>query len=140
MDESWCFIIAIAFLTGCTADIIGQVISDPSLNITIEKHLDDPFYQEGTTSISLRDHIFRELVANIIAHREYTSSAPATIVIYEDRVEFKNPNVPHGSGPIDPLHFTPYPKNPTICKFMIQMGRYDELGSGINKVTKYLPF
>jgi ATP-dependent DNA helicase RecG len=45
-------------------------------------------------SISLRDRIFRELVANIIAHREYTSTAPATMIIYRDRVEFKNPNVP----------------------------------------------
>lgn len=50
-----------------------------------------------TTSISLRSIIFRELVANIIAHREYTSAAPATMMIYADRVEFKNPNVPHKS-------------------------------------------
>ncbi len=105
----------------------------------VEKHLDDPFYLEGTTSVSLRDRIFRELVANIIAHREYTSAAPATMAIYKDRVEFKNPNVPHGRGPIDPAHFTPYPKNPTLCKFLIQIGRYEELGSGVNKVTKYLP-
>lgn len=106
----------------------------------VEKHLPDPFYLEGHTSISLRSRIFRELIANIIAHREYTSAAPATMIIYRDRIEFKNPNVPHGRGPIDPNHFTPYPKNPTICKFMIQLGRYEELGSGINNVNKYLPF
>lgn len=106
----------------------------------IEKHLDDPFFLEGTTSISLRARIFRELVANIIAHREYTSAAPATIVIYKERVEFKNPNVPHCHGRIDPAHFTPYPKNPTLCKFLIQLGRYEELGSGVRNVTKYLPF
>jgi ATP-dependent DNA helicase RecG len=105
----------------------------------VEKHLDDPFYLEGTGSVSLRARIFRELVANIVAHREYTSSAPATMVFYKDRVEFKNPNIPHGRGPIDPAHFTPYPKNPTICKFLIQLGRYEELGSGVNNVTRYLP-
>ena len=44
----------------------------------VDKHLNDPFYMEGTTSISLRSIIFRELVDNIIAHREYTSAAPAT--------------------------------------------------------------
>ena len=55
-------------------------------------------------------------------------------------LEFKNPNVPHGRGLIDPAHFTPYPKNPTLCKFLIQLGRYEELGSGVNNVTKYLPF
>lgn len=105
----------------------------------VEKHLNDPFYQEGVTSISLRTVIFRELVANIIAHREYTSAAPATMIIYADRVEFKNPNVPHYFGRIDPNRFTPYPKNPTICKFMLQLGRYDELGSGVRRVNHYLP-
>ncbi len=92
-----------------------------------------------TTSISLRSIIFRELVANIIAHREYTSAAPATMMIYADRVEFKNPNVPHYHGRIDPGNFTPFPKNPTICKFMIQIGRCEELGSGVRKVNLYLP-
>ena len=105
----------------------------------VEKHLNDPFYMEGTTSISLRSIIFRELVANIIAHREYTNAAPATMMIYTDRVEFKNPNVPHYHGWIDPGNFTPFPKNPTICKFMIQIGRYEELGSGVRKVNLYLP-
>ncbi|MBT7065192.1 MAG: winged helix-turn-helix transcriptional regulator [Verrucomicrobia bacterium] len=105
----------------------------------VEKHLDDPFFLEGNVSVSLRSKIFRELVANIIAHREYTNAAPATMVIYEDRVEFKNPNVPHGHGPINPTDFTPHPKNPTICKFMLQLGRFEELGSGVINVSRYLP-
>ena len=105
----------------------------------VEKHLDDPFFLEGNVSISLRSKIFRELVANIIAHREYTNAAPATMVIYRDRVEFKNPNVPHGHGPINPSDFTPHPKNPTICKFMLQLGRFEELGSGVMNVNRYLP-
>ena len=106
----------------------------------VEKHLNDPFYLEGDMRISLRDKIFRELVANIIAHREYIDARPATMVIYRDRVEFKNPNIPNGTGPIDPADFTPCPKNPTICKFMIQLGRFDELGSGVMNVSRYLPF
>jgi ATP-dependent DNA helicase RecG len=105
----------------------------------VEKHLNDPFYMEGVTSISLRSIMFRELVANIIAHREYTSAAPATMMIYRDRVEFRNPNVAHYHGRIEPGRFTPFPKNPTICKFMIQIGRYEELGSGVRKVNLYLP-
>jgi hypothetical protein len=48
-------------------------------------------------------------------------------------------NVPHYFGRIDPNRFTPYPKNPTICKFMLQMGRYEELGSGVRRVNQYLP-
>ncbi len=106
----------------------------------VEKHLNDPFYLEGYQRVSLRSRIFRELVANLIAHREYTSPAPATMTIYNDRVEFKNPNIPHYWGRIDPEHFTPFAKNPTICKFLSQLGRYEELGSGVRNVTKYHPF
>ena len=29
--------------------------------------------------------------------------------------------------------------NPSICKFMIQLGRFDELGSGVINIHKYFP-
>jgi ATP-dependent DNA helicase RecG len=71
----------------------------------IEKHLNDPFHLEGDVRISLREKIFRELVSNIIAHREYADTRPATIMIYKDRVEFKNPNHPNGKKPDKPQLF-----------------------------------
>ena len=40
-------------------------------------------------------------IRTIIAHREYTSAAPATMCIYRNRVESSNPNVPHDHGRID---------------------------------------
>jgi ATP-dependent DNA helicase RecG len=106
----------------------------------ISKHLDEPFYLEGTTRISLRDKIFRELVSNIIAHREYLDGRPATIVIYKDKVVFSNPNIPRKKGVINPKEFTPFSKNPTISKLMLQMGRVEEVGSGMRNVFKYLPY
>ena len=105
----------------------------------IEKHINDPFYLEGDTRISLRAKIFRELVANIIAHREYLTASPAVITIFKDKIVFKNPNNPRQHGIIDPKNFTPYAKNPTISKFMLQMGRVEEIGSGMKNVYKYLP-
>lgn len=105
----------------------------------IAKHLIDPFHLERNIRISLRDMIFRELVANIIAHREYLDARPATLTIFKDKVVFSNPNIPRGKGVIDPNHFTPISKNPTICKFMLQTGRVEEVGSGIRNVNKYLP-
>lgn len=105
----------------------------------VEKHLNDPFYLEGTERISLRDRIFRELISNLIAHREYTCAAPASMTIFRDKVIFKNPHVPRLSGKIDASQFTPFPKNPTICRFMLQLGRYEQAGSGVFNVTKYLP-
>ncbi|HVZ55660.1 MAG TPA: ATP-binding protein [Chitinophagaceae bacterium] len=61
----------------------------------------------------------------------HTNAAPATFIIYADRVETENANNPYGEGPIDPANFVPFPKNPLIAKFFIQLGRVEELGSGI---------
>ncbi len=105
----------------------------------VQKHLNDPFYLEGDQRISLRDKIFREAVSNIISHREYTSPAPARLIIYKDRVVLDNPSVQHHFGEITPENLKPFSKNPTICKFMIQLGRFDELGSGVTNINKYLP-
>jgi len=104
----------------------------------VGKHLPDKFYMEGDQRVSLRSKIFREVVANLIVHREYTNAHPATFIIYKDRVETENANNPHGEGPIDPNNFAPFPKNPTIAKFFIQLGRVEELGSGVLNVTRLL--
>ncbi len=105
----------------------------------VQKHLPDPFYLEDDQRISLRDKIFREVVANLLVHREYTSAYPAQLIIEPERVVTKNANRAVSHGPIDPHHFSPHPKNPVILNFFKQLGRADELGSGIRNVTKYLP-
>jgi len=111
---------------------------DRLMDFTV-KHLPDKFYMEGDQRVSLRAKIFREVVANLIVHREYTSGLAATFIIYKDRVETVNASNPHGEGPISLDNFTPFSKNPLICKFFTQLGRVDELGSGILNVNKYLP-
>ncbi|HZX47822.1 MAG TPA: RNA-binding domain-containing protein [Nitrospirota bacterium] len=111
---------------------------DRLMDFTV-KHLPDKFYMEGDQRVSLRAKIFREVVANLIVHREYTSGLAATFIIYKDRVETGNASNPHGEGPISLDNFTPFSKNPLICKFFTQLGRVDELGSGVLNVNKYLP-
>jgi len=104
----------------------------------VAKQLPDKFYTEGDQRRSLRTIIFREIVANLIVHREYLNAHPAHFIIYNNRVETENANIPHGKGPINPKTFTPFPKNPLIAKFFIQLGRVDELGSGVLNVNKYI--
>jgi ATP-dependent DNA helicase RecG len=104
----------------------------------VAKHLPDKFYTEGDQRRSLRTAIFREIVANIIVHREYTNAQPTTFVIYADKVETENANNPHGTGNISIDDFSPFPKNPLIAKFFIQLGRVDELGSGVINVNKFI--
>lgn len=104
----------------------------------VGKHLPDKFFMEGDQRVSLRAKIFREIVANLIVHREYMNAHPATFIIYKDRVETENANNPHGEGPIDPTNFAPFPKNPTIAKFFIQLGKVEELGSGVLNVNRLI--
>jgi len=104
----------------------------------IKKHLDAKFFQEGIQRQDLRELIFREIIGNIIVHREYTSSLSTELIIYSDRVVTTNPNNPFFRGPIDPLQFNPHPKNPNIRKFFNAFGWTDEIGSGIRNTTKFL--
>jgi len=105
----------------------------------VTKHLSDRFYLEGDLRISLLEKIFREVVSNLIVHREYNNASPTIFTIFKDRVEVVNANNPNVLGKISPAHFSPYPKNPVIAKFFMQLGRFDELGSGVINVNKYLP-
>ncbi len=103
----------------------------------VEKHLPDPFYLENDKRISIRNKLFREAVANCLIHREYIDRFPAKMIIEKDRVVFENANRSHGNGKIDPLHFSPYPKNPNIARIFKEIGFADELGSGVRNMYKY---
>ena len=103
----------------------------------IQKHLPDPFYLEGMDRISIRDAIFREVASNILIHREYRNAFPAKLIIERGQVRTENSNNPHGFGTLNPATFTPFPKNPVIGSFFREIGRADELGSGMRKMMKY---
>lgn len=110
-----------------------------SLKEFINKHLPEKFYTEGDQRIDLRDKIFREVIGNVIVHREYTSALSSEIIITETSVQITNPNKPLFHGMIDSTGFNPYPKNPNIRKFFSAFGWTDEIGSGIRNTNKYLP-
>lgn len=102
------------------------------------KHLPDKFFLERDRRISIRDHIFREFIGNILIHREYMNSFPAKLIIEKDRVYTENSNNKyHTHGVINPMDFSPRPKNPSIAKVFKAIGLADELGSGVRKLFKY---
>lgn len=102
-----------------------------------KKHLNDSFVLEGDQSISARDKILREIISNILAHRDYANAYTAQFVIEKDKIFTKNSNLPHGHGELQLNKFEPFPKNPPISKVFREIGYADELGSGMRNTNKY---
>lgn len=109
------------------------------LKAFINKHLPEKFYTEGDQRIDLRDKVFREIIGNVVVHREYQSALATEVLIENNQLVATNPNKPNFSGPIDMDSFNPFAKNPNIRKFFTALGWTDEIGSGIRFTRKYLP-
>lgn len=83
------------------------------------------------------DKILREIIFNILVHRDYSNAYTAQFVIEKDRIYTKNSNLPHGHGELQLNKFEPFPKNPPISKVFREIGYADELGSGMRNTNKY---
>ena len=103
----------------------------------IAKHTLDRFFLVDNQNVSVRSWISRELVSNILVHREYSKGFPAQIVIERDCIYTTNWNRSNKYGRLDPRDFTPEPKNPILARFFVHIGRADKLGSGVRNLYKY---
>ena len=103
----------------------------------IRKHTIDPFFLIDDSNVSVRDKIAKELVSNILVHREFSSPRPARIVIERDRIVADNWNRSQHSRHLTPDSFEPLPKNPILARFFVNIGYADTLGSGVRNLFKY---
>lgn len=101
------------------------------------KHLPDKFFLEGDQRKSLRSIITREMIANTLIHREYTSTYQAKFVIEQDRMYVENANRAAQTALITLENLEPNPKNPIIASFFRNIGYADQLGSGVRNLFKY---
>ena len=83
-----------------------------------KKHLPDKFFLEDSVNKSLRNTILREMVSNILMHREFSSSYTAKFVIEKDRMYVENASRATGEGFITVENLEPNPKNPIIAAFL----------------------
>ena len=102
-----------------------------------QKHLPDKFFMEGIQTVSLRDKIVREMVSNILMHREFSSAYVSKFIIEKEQIYTENPCRAQNHIEITPEHFTPISKNPIIARFFSNIGYADELGSGTRNLFKY---
>lgn len=102
-----------------------------------KKHLNDTFHLDGIQSVSARDNILREIISNLLAHRDFSNAYVAKLVIEKNRIYTENANLSHGHGALSLATFEPFPKNPPISKVFREIGLADELGSGMRNTYKY---
>lgn len=102
-----------------------------------KKHLPDKFFLEDTINKSLRNTILREMVSNVLMHREFSSSYIAKFVIEKERMYVENASRTTGKGYITVNNLEPNPKNPVIASFFRNIGYADQLGSGVRNLFKY---
>lgn len=105
----------------------------------VAKHTSDKFCLIDNVNTSIRDMIAREVIANILVHRDYSSAYPAKVIIEKNWIRTENWCRPRRHGNILSDEFTPYPKNPLLANFFTVMGRSDTLGSGVKNLYKYTP-
>lgn len=81
----------------------------------------------------------REIVINMIVHRDYRDSSGSIIKIFDDRIEFFNPGSLYGGITIEDLlsgNYTSKTRNKLVAKAFKEIGLIERYGSGIMRVRK----
>ncbi|MBT1173959.1 putative DNA binding domain-containing protein [Bifidobacterium sp. LC6] len=102
----------------------------------VRNHLPDHFALNGDKRTSPREIISRELVANSLMHREYSSPVVARIIMDNQSVRTINASRSFFEGRMRLGEFTPMPKNPIIADVFLQTGIAEKLGSGLRTLIK----
>ncbi|GHT37572.1 hypothetical protein FACS189435_2870 [Bacteroidia bacterium] len=94
----------------------------------------------GQTMVNIREMIFKEVLSNFLAHREYTYKYPSRLLIFSDRVITENGSTPLPAASQSFMALEPKAKNPLIAKVFQAMGWMGLPGSGKETILKYAPF
>jgi ATP-dependent DNA helicase RecG len=119
-------------------DLFSQI---DQINAFIKKHLMVEFIITGEPQhIERYDYpieAIREIVINMIVHRDYRSSNGSIIKIYDDRIEFYNPGGLFGDLTLEQLlkfNYSSQTRNKLIAQAFKEIGAIEKYGSGIKRI------
>jgi len=122
------------------SDLFGEV--DAALSF-IRKHLNRSYIITGDKQREERwDYplpALREIVVNLIVHRNYMSSSDSMIRIFDDRMEFFNPGHLMAGLSIEQLvrgNYVSAIRNKQIATLFKEAGIIEKYGSGIKRVLE----
>ena len=81
----------------------------------------------------------REIVINMIVHRDYTSASESSVKIFDDHIEFYNPGKLSGGLSVQQLlssNYTSSIRNKQIATLFKNAGLIERYGSGIKRVLE----
>ena len=81
-----------------------------------KKHLNDVFTLDGIQRVSARDKILREIISNLLIHRDFSGGYVPKLVIERDKIIIENASFAHGHGNLNLKTLRPFAKNPPIAK------------------------
>ena len=103
--------------------LIGAMNADKEAIHRLISEVDNVVLHENVTDMRvLIDKILREIIGNILMHRDFSSGHVARMVIEKDQIEIVNANRPHGHGNLDLHRFSPFQKNPAISQVFRDAG------------------
>ncbi len=82
----------------------------------------------------------REIVMNMIIHRDYRSSSDSVVKIFDHKIEFYNPGRLPETITITDLHNNTYqstPRNKLLADVFKNLGHIEKYGSGIQRIINY---
>jgi ATP-dependent DNA helicase RecG len=120
------------------SDVLSQI--DQVLDF-VKKHINKEIIITGQAQNTQKwqyplDAI-REIVLNMIIHRDYRSSVDSIVKIYDNKIEFFNPGRLPDSITVEDLLSNSYrstPRNKQIADFCKDMGLIEKYGSGIRRI------
>ena len=109
-----------------------------------ERYLPDKFYLPtgSTQREDLRWDLFREIIANICVHADYSIGYACFFHVFKDRVVTKNPTrllpeIPEGELTLQELNN--YTKNPLLVRVFHELSWVEDMGSGTRNILRYAP-
>ncbi len=110
----------------------------------VERYLPDKFYlPSGTTHRQdLRWLLFREIIANLCVHTDFSSGYACFFHVFKDRVVTKNPTrlLPETpEGDISLQQLGNYTKNPLLVRVFHELTWAEDMGSGTRNILRYAP-
>ncbi len=77
---------------------------------------------------------YREMIVNLIAHRDYFSAVPSHLMIFDDRLVVENPGGLLPGLSLQTLENYHRPRNPRLNEMLQTLGYVERFGSGIRRM------